>query len=172
MSLNIKMAPFERICIGTSTITNCWPEPTKFKIDGNAPVLRQVYTMLDDRADTPLKKVYLCVQKMYLGFEDVTYDQYELAVERLMADMPSAAHTVRKANAKIADGNLFGAIQEYRNLLNTAHSTSRDWTAEFTGQFQPKIDPNDPLCESMVIRAQRRGREMRQKRPANSESAT
>lgn len=156
MPLNIKMVPFERICVGTSTVTNCCSNPAKISIDGTAPILRQVYTMLEDRADTPLKRVYLCLQKLYLGFEDATPEQYDSSVRILLDEMPDAVKTVEKAGSKIMNSNLFGAIQEYRDLLNSTNSACHNWTTEFTGQFQPKIDLENPPNEPIVIRPPRR----------------
>lgn len=169
MPMKVKLAPYERIFIGTTVVTNCWSEPAKFTIDGDGPVLRQESTMLAERADSPLKQVYLCVQKLYLGFADATVAQYHRAVELLIKEMPTAAETIDKANSEVAKGNFYGAIREYRWLLDIAHPGGRDWTAELTGVFQPKVDPDAPSSAPVVIRAPRRGRpERRTPRPADN----
>jgi flagellar biosynthesis regulator FlbT len=159
MALKIKMDPFERIFIGTTSVTNCWSEPAKFTIEGNAPILRQASTMLEERADTPLRQVYLCVQKLYLGDEAATLAQYFERVGALLDEMPSAAATVAAANAEIGKGSLYGALRQYRKLLDSVSVNGRDWAAEVTGVFEPT-----PTViarqgkEPLVIRAPRRGR--------------
>jgi len=165
MALKVKMMPFERIFIGATTVTNCWSEPAKFTIEGAAPVLRQAHAMLEERADTTLKRVYLCVQKLYLGRDGATPAQYVELVAALLAEMPRAADTVAAANAEIASGSYYGVIRAYRKLLD-AEYPQRDWAAELTGMFQPKPD-NAPV----VIRAPRRGRPHRHTPQAEHASA-
>jgi flagellar biosynthesis regulator FlbT len=115
--------------------------------------------MLDERATTPLRKVYLCVQKLYLGDEVATLAQYFERVGALLAEMPSAGATVAAANTEIANGSLYGALKHYRQLLDQVSPNGRDWAAEVTGVFQPvpaivARQGKEPL----VIRAPRRGR--------------
>jgi flagellar biosynthesis regulator FlbT len=167
MALKIKMDPFERIFIGTTSVTNCWSEPAKFTIEGNSPILRQASTMLEERANTPLRQVYLCVQKLYLGDATATLDHYFQRVAALLAAMPSAGATVAAANAEIGNGVLYGALKHYRKLLDQVSVNGRDWAAEVTGVFQPT-----PTViarqgrEPLVIRAPRRGRPERRAKAA------
>ncbi|NVN88145.1 MAG: flagellar biosynthesis repressor FlbT [Rhodopseudomonas sp.] len=165
MALKVKMMPYERIFIGATTVTNCWSEPAKFTIEGSAPVLRQAHAMLEERADTTLKRVYLCVQKLYLGCDGATPAQYFALVSALLAEMPQAATTVAQANSEIANGSYYGAIREYRKLLDSEYP-QRDWAAELTGMFQP-----DPKAAPEVIRAPRRGRPPRKAQVAEPELA-
>jgi flagellar biosynthesis regulator FlbT len=161
MALKIKMDPFERIFIGTTAVINCWSEPAKFTIEGTSPILRQASTMLEERADTPLRQVYLCVQKLYLGDDSVTLDHYFPRVAALLADMPRAAATVAAANAEIAAGSLYGALTHYRKLLDTVGA--RDWAADVKGVFAPTATVAARQGDALlVIRAPRRGRPERQ----------
>jgi len=168
MALKVKMMPYERIFIGSTTVTNCWSEPAKFTIEGCAPVLRQAHAMLEERADTTLKRLYLCVQKLYLGCDGATSAQYFELVAALLAEMPQAAATVAQANAEIANGSYYGAIREYRKLLDSEYP-QRDWAAELTGLFQPK--PTATAEAPVVIRAPRRGRPPRKAQVAEAELA-
>src|SRR6202008_1467537 len=61
MALKIELKPFERIIIGESLITNS-DQRTRFVIEGNAPILREKDVLTAETADTPVKRIYLCVQ--------------------------------------------------------------------------------------------------------------
>jgi len=65
MPLRIELKPFERIVIGESVIVNSGTR-TCFLIEGEAPVLREKETVTAETANTPAKRLYLCVQMMYL----------------------------------------------------------------------------------------------------------
>ncbi|MDF3812299.1 MULTISPECIES: flagellar biosynthesis repressor FlbT [Rhodopseudomonas] len=164
MALKVKMMPYERIFIGTTVVTNAWSEPAKFSIEGAAPVLRQAHAMLEERADTPLKRVYLCVQNLYLGCDGASVARYFELVAELLAQMPQAAATVAAANSEIAKGSFYGAIREYRKLLYSEYP-QRDWAAELTGLFQPKA-----ASAPVVIRAPRRGRPERKPQEAEPDA--
>src|SRR5215470_11608517 len=65
MPLRVELKPFERIVIGESVIINSGTR-TCFLIDGDTPILREKDTVTAESADTPAKRLYLCVQTMYL----------------------------------------------------------------------------------------------------------
>ncbi|MGM4903774.1 flagellar biosynthesis repressor FlbT [Tardiphaga sp. 866_E4_N2_1] len=116
MPLKMTMEPQEWLMIGDTRVVNIHPLQAKFSIEGAAPVLRQAHTMADADANTPAKRVYLSVQSLYLG---VTVDPkpYFSAVEALIRADPSAMDVVEKANRKIASGSFYGALREYRKLV-------------------------------------------------------
>ena len=75
MPLRVELKPGERIIIGQSVITNS-DTRTAFLIDGDAPILREKDILTSDTANTPVKRIYLCVQMMYLendipGYHDL-----------------------------------------------------------------------------------------------------
>jgi flagellar protein FlbT len=116
MPLKMTLEPQEWLMVGDTRIVNIWNETSKFKIDGAAPVLRQAHTISKDDADTPAKRVYYSMQKLYLGIDSCP-DEYFGLVKTLLAECPSAAETVQKANTQIANGSFYGALREYRKLL-------------------------------------------------------
>ena len=65
MPLRVELKPFERIVIGESVIINSGSR-TSFLIDGEAPILREKDTVTAETANTPAKRLYFCVQMMYL----------------------------------------------------------------------------------------------------------
>ena len=63
---------------------------TRFLIDGNAPILREKDILTADTANTPVKRIYLCVQMMYLENDIAKYQAlYFDFVKELLAAVPS-----------------------------------------------------------------------------------
>ena len=89
MALKIELKPFERIIIGESLITNS-DQRARFVIEGNAPILREKDVLTAETADTPVKRIYLCVQMMYLENDIPKYQElYFEFVKDLLAAAPS-----------------------------------------------------------------------------------
>src|SRR3979490_3511144 len=65
MPLRVELKPFERIIIGETVIINSGPRPS-FLIDGEAPILREKDSVTAETSNTPVKRLYFCVQMMYL----------------------------------------------------------------------------------------------------------
>ena len=63
--LRVELKPFERIVIGETVLVNSGTR-TSFLIDGDAPILRERDTITAETANTPAKRLYLCLQTMYL----------------------------------------------------------------------------------------------------------
>jgi flagellar protein FlbT len=74
MALRVELKPGERIIIGESLITNS-DSRAAFLIDGDAPILREKDILTAETADTPVKRVYLCVQMMYLEKDIPKYQE-------------------------------------------------------------------------------------------------
>ncbi len=125
--LKVTLKPFERIEIGALTLINGWTESSTFSIEGFAPVLRQANTMLEERADTALRQVYLRLQKLYLRRDGATLENYREAAGRLLAETPAAAETIAKADQAIAEDRLYVALKAYRDLLDR---TDAGWSAQ------------------------------------------
>ena len=65
MPLRVELKPFERIVIGETVLINSGTR-TSFLIDGEAPILREKDTVTAETANTPVKRLYFCLQMMYL----------------------------------------------------------------------------------------------------------
>ena len=61
MGLKVELKPGERFILGECLVTN-GDQRTRLLIEGQAPILREKDIMTPEQADTPAKRIYLCVQ--------------------------------------------------------------------------------------------------------------
>ncbi|ABD87053.1 flagellar biosynthesis repressor FlbT [Rhodopseudomonas palustris] len=117
MPLRVELKPFERIIIGQSVITNS-DSRTAFLIDGDAPILREKDILTSETANTPAKRIYLCVQMMYLENDIPAYqDLYLGFIKELIEAVPSFRDQIEVASNLILSGNLYKALKELRTLI-------------------------------------------------------
>ena len=117
MPLRVELKPFERIVIGESVIINSGVR-TCFLIDGEAPILRERDTVTAETANTPAKRLYLCVQTMYLKNDVARYrDSYLGLIKELREALPGARDLIDAADKHVADGALYKALKEIRKLM-------------------------------------------------------
>ncbi len=117
MPLRVELKPFERIIIGQSVITNS-DTRTTFLIDGNAPILREKDILTSETANTPAKRIYLCVQMMYLEDDIPGYQElYVGFIKELIEAVPSFREQIEVASNLILSGNLYKALRELRALI-------------------------------------------------------
>ncbi|KPF99828.1 flagellar biosynthesis repressor FlbT [Rhodopseudomonas palustris] len=117
MPLRVELKPFERIVIGQSVITNS-DSRTTFLIDGDAPILREKDILTAETANTPVKRVYLCVQMMYLQNDIPAYqDLYLGFIKELLEAVPSFRDTIEATSNLILSGQLYKALRELRPLI-------------------------------------------------------
>jgi flagellar biosynthesis repressor protein FlbT len=115
--LRVELKPFERIVIGETVLINSGTR-TSFLIDGEAPILRERDTVTAETANTPAKRLYLCVQTMYLK-SDIA--KYRTAYQGLMRDLRNVSPGDRLAidaiDSHVAGGALYKALKEIRKLM-------------------------------------------------------
>jgi flagellar biosynthesis repressor protein FlbT len=117
MSLRVVLKPFERIIIGQSVITNSETRST-FLIDGEAPILREKDILTAETANTPVKRLYLCIQMMYLENDIPKYqDLYMSFVKDLLEAVPSFRTSIETASKLILSGSLYNSLKEVRKLI-------------------------------------------------------
>ncbi|MCG6204501.1 flagellar biosynthesis repressor FlbT [Rhodopseudomonas sp. HC1] len=117
MPLRVELKPFERIVIGQSVITNS-DSRTTFLIDGDAPIMREKDILTAETANTPVKRVYLCVQMMYLQNDIPAYqDLYLGFIKELLEAVPSFRDTIEATSNLILSGQLYKALRELRPLI-------------------------------------------------------
>jgi flagellar protein FlbT len=117
MSLRVVLKPGERIIIGQSLVTNSEVRAT-FLIDGEAPILREKDILTAETANTPVKRLYLCVQLMYLENDIPKYqDLYMGFVKDLLEAVPSFRSTIEAASRLILSGSLYNSLKEIRKLF-------------------------------------------------------
>jgi flagellar biosynthesis repressor protein FlbT len=117
MALKVVLKPFERIIIGKSLITNSETRTT-FLIDGEAPILREKDILTAETANTPVKRLYLCIQMMYLENDIPKYqDLYMGFVKDLLEAAPSFRPSIETASKLILGGSLYSSLKEIRKLI-------------------------------------------------------
>lgn len=117
MALKVELKPFERIIIGESLVTNS-ESRTTFLIEGEAPILREKDILTAETATTPVKRLYLCVQMMYLEKNIPKYqDLYMDFVKDLIEAVPSFRKPIEDASKLILSGSLYNSLKEIRKLI-------------------------------------------------------
>ena len=114
--LRVELKPFERIVIGETVLINSGTR-TSFLIDGEAPILRERDTVTAETANTPAKRLYLCVQTMYLKSDIPKYQPaYQGFLRDLRNSSPGDRLTIDAINAHVSSGALYKALKEIRKL--------------------------------------------------------
>jgi flagellar biosynthesis repressor protein FlbT len=115
--LRVELKPFERIVIGETVLVNSGTR-TSFLIDGDAPILREKDTVTPENANTPAKRLYLCVQTMYLK-NDIP--RYRMAYQGFLRDLretsPGDRLVTDAINSHVIAGTLYKALKEIRKLM-------------------------------------------------------
>jgi flagellar protein FlbT len=117
MALRVELKPGERIIIGQSVITNS-DTRAALLIDGDAPILREKDILTAETANTPVKRIYLCVQMMYLEEDIQKYqDIYFDLIKDLLAAVPSFKASIEVASNHILSGQLYKALKDIKKLF-------------------------------------------------------
>jgi flagellar protein FlbT len=117
MALKVELKPFERIIIGESVITNSETR-AHFLIDGEAPILREKDILTAETANSPVKRLYLCVQQMYLEKDLPKYQELYMGfVKDLLEAVPSFRPQIEDASKLILSGQLYNSLKEIRKLI-------------------------------------------------------
>ena len=117
MPLRVELKPFERIIIGETVIINSGTR-TSFLIDGEAPILREKDTVTAETANTPVKRLYFCVQMMYLKNDIPRYRTSYLGfVKDLREALPGSRDVIDTVDSHVSGGALYKALKELRKLM-------------------------------------------------------
>ena len=124
MPLRVELKPFERIIIGDSVIINSGTR-SSFLIDGDTPILREKDTVSAETADTPAKRLYHCVQTMYLKNDVARYKASYLGlIMELQESCPEAGELIAAVNHHVSTGALYKALKEIRKLMKREEERS------------------------------------------------
>jgi len=124
MPLRVELKPFERIIIGESVIINSGAR-TSFLVDGETPILREKDTITEESADTPPKRLYHCVQTMYLKNDVARYKASYLGlIMELQESCPGAGELIAAVNHHVSTGALYKALKEIRKLMKREEERS------------------------------------------------
>ncbi|MGH6716809.1 MAG: flagellar biosynthesis repressor FlbT [Bradyrhizobium sp.] len=117
MPLRVELKPFERLVIGESVIINS-ANRTCFLIDGEAPVLREKDTVTVESANTPAKRLYFCVQMMYLKNDPARYRASYLGlVKELQGAVAGSPGLIDAIDRHVREGSLYKALKDIRKLM-------------------------------------------------------
>jgi flagellar protein FlbT len=122
MPLRVELKPFERLVIGDSVIVN---SDTRicFLIEGDAPVLRERDTVVEETATSAARRLYYFVQMMYLKADVARYRaSYVGAVAELRQTMPSSLDLIEAVERQVAAGALYKALKDIRTLMRREQS--------------------------------------------------
>jgi flagellar biosynthesis repressor protein FlbT len=124
MPLRVELKPFERFTVGDSVIINSGTR-TSFLIDGDTPILRERDTVTAETANTPAKRLYHCVQTMYLKNDVARYrTSYLGLLKELQEAYPDEGDLIAVADQHIAGGALYKALKEIRKLIRREEALS------------------------------------------------
>ena len=117
MPLRVELKPFERIIIGDSVIINSGTR-SSFIIEGDTPILREKDTVSAETADTSAKRLYHCVQTMYLKNDVPRYKASYLGfISELQESCPGSGELIAAVNHHVSTGALYKALKEIRKLM-------------------------------------------------------
>lgn len=117
MPLKIELKPGERIILGDCIVTND-NRRTRLTIDGAVPILRDKDIMTARRANTPAKRIYLAIQRMYTAKR--ARDEFEIYLRltrEMLAEMPATQPFIDGINNRILTGDLYKALKEASKLV-------------------------------------------------------
>lgn len=117
MPLKITLKPRESIHIGQSTITIVSDQISTLLIDGQAPVLRPEHFISPQAAHTPLQKLHLVLQRMYLGDAiELHHGEYFALAAKVMAQSPAMADRICAIHQLLLDGQVYEAVKQVSRM--------------------------------------------------------
>src|SRR5262249_58921695 len=88
------------------------------RTEGKPPLLRKRAPAPADTANTPARRLYHCVQMMYLKDDVARYRKSYLGLlGELRAAAPDAADLIEAADHQVAQGALYKALREIKKLM-------------------------------------------------------
>lgn len=119
MALKISLKPDEKIFIGGAVVRNGGSH-AELNILNDVPLLREKDILNEQESDSICKRIYLCVQLMYMDQSHLNaYQQnYRNLVEEVLAAAPSAAAFLAEINNNLACGRYYQALKCARSLMD------------------------------------------------------
>jgi flagellar biosynthesis repressor protein FlbT len=115
--LKIELKPGERIILGDCVVTND-NRRTRLTIDGAVPILRDKDIMTARRANTPAKRIYLAIQRIYTATRPrEEFALYLRLVRKILETTPELQPLIDGINNRILTGDLYKALKEASKLV-------------------------------------------------------
>jgi flagellar protein FlbT len=117
MGLKVELKPGERCILGECLITN-GDQRTRLLVEGQAPILREKDIMTAAAADTPAKRIYLCIQLMYTSRDPrLHYETYFALMRDLVQAAPSSWSNMQTICNHIISGQMYKALKSAKTLI-------------------------------------------------------
>ncbi|MBI5331294.1 MAG: flagellar biosynthesis repressor FlbT [Betaproteobacteria bacterium] len=118
MPLKISLKPREKFFIGGAVVEN-GDSHADLTILNDVPLLREKDVMTEQEADSPCRRIYLCVQSMYMDPVSMTHyqQQYRRMLDEVTEAAPSTGRFVADINTHLASGRYYQAMKAARHLV-------------------------------------------------------
>jgi flagellar protein FlbT len=117
MALKVELKAGERFIVGDCVITNT-DQRARLLIDGNAPILREKDILTPETANSPAKRIYFCVQMMYLSKNpSEQHETYFQLMRDIVQAAPSTWPYIENINNHILTGEMYKALKQVRKLI-------------------------------------------------------
>jgi flagellar protein FlbT len=117
MGLKVELKPGERCILGECLITN-GGQRTRLLVEGQVPILREKDIMTTPQADTPAKRIYLCIQLMYTSRDPrLHYETYFALMRDLVQAAPSSWSNMQTICNHIISGQMYKALKSAKTLI-------------------------------------------------------
>lgn len=115
--LKIELKPGERLILGGCVVINDGRR-TRLAIEGAMPVLREKDIMTARQANSPAKRLYLAVQRMYTSMRtQENYADYRALIRGIVEAAPCTRRFIDSINNRMLTGELYEALKETRKLI-------------------------------------------------------
>jgi flagellar biosynthesis repressor protein FlbT len=120
MPLKINLKPGEKLFIGGAVIRNDAAAHCELSILNDVPLLREKDILSEEATDSHCRRIYLCVQLMYMDPANLGryQKQYAPLSEELLKAAPSTSSHISKIDADLARGHYYRALKNARQLVD------------------------------------------------------
>ena len=116
MPLRLNLKPYEQIMINGAVITNL-RRRAFLAIHNNARIIPGKFVLQQERASTPVRRIYFAAQMMYIFAEDpVECANWEQEFKKRLAEVVAIVSTVQVRDALAEAERLFDQRQFYQTL--------------------------------------------------------
>lgn len=118
MPLRLDLKPHEKLFVGGAVLVN-GDSRSSFSVLNDVPILREKDILTEAEANTPCKRIYLCIQLMYMDQSRLAhYHQlYWALVREVMAAAPSTAEHIGRISDDVLGGRYYQALKHAADLI-------------------------------------------------------
>ena len=119
MSLKLRLKPHEKLIIGGAVVVN-GPKTAEFLIENNVPILRESDIMGEAQVTTPSRRLYFCVQLMYIDIGNANHytTQFRELTDAIIAAAPSTELLIAQIIEKVIGADYYHSLKLVRKLID------------------------------------------------------